>query len=140
MSTEEIREYFEKGVELFRDKRFFDSHEELEEAWNRQQGPDRLFTQGLIQATVACHHLQNGNVRGACSLYEAARSKLVPYAPAFADLRVDLLVKQLDALFGPLDPAGPPPDRVPLEAWPRPTWLAEAPLGGEAGEPLDPDS
>ncbi len=129
MSLEDYQEFFDKGVELFRERRFFDSHEDLEEAWNRQSGPERLFTQGLIQATVACHHLQNGNVRGAVSLYQASRSKLVSFTPAFGGLRIDLLLGQLDALFGPLDAKGHPPDRIDVDDWPRPTWLAEAPLG-----------
>ena len=131
MTPDEIQEYFKKGVELFRDKRFFDSHEELEEYWNHQEGAERLFTQGLIQATVACHHLQNGNVRGAVSLYKAGRSKLEPHAPSFFGLRVDLLLKQMDALFGPLEPEDDPPEEIPADAWPRPTWLEEEPLGGQ---------
>ena len=119
---------FLRGVELFRDGDFYEAHEALEDFWNSQEGDRKSFAQGLIQAAVACHHLQEGNVRGAVSLYRSSRAKLAPHTPQFLGLSVDLLLGQMDALFGPLDPGGPAPEEIRRDLWPRPAWSGEGPL------------
>ncbi len=118
-TEDEIHAHFVRGVELFRDRRFFDSHEALEDFWNHQQGEPKRFTQGLIQAAVACHHLEGGNVPGAVSLYRAGREKLIHHLPTYLDIRVDLLIQQMDNLFGTLERTSPVPESI---SWPCPEW------------------
>ena len=122
MRPDEIQAHFQKGVKLFRDRHFFDAHEELEEFWNYQKGEMKTFAQGMIQAAVACHHLVNRNVRGAVSLYRSAREKLTPHSPDYHGIRVDLLIEEMDSTFGPMDPNGPPPETVDPDQLPRPQW------------------
>ena len=64
---------------------------------------------------------------GAVSLYRAGREKLAPHLPAYMEIRVDLLLGQMDSLFGPLDRSSPPPESIDPDRWPRPTWLHEHP-------------
>ena len=61
---------------------FFMAHEVLEGLWMRRRD-DGL--RGLIQLAVALHHIERGNLRGARTMIERARKRLVnpdnaPYA------------------------------------------------------------
>ena len=110
------RDFFQEGIDLFNEGRFFECHEAWEEIWKRSDGEVKLFYQGLIQAAVAILHAQRGNLEGARSLYEKAREKLDPIADdhmgiALAEMRV-ALTKFIDlairATGGPL----PEPPRL----------------------------
>jgi uncharacterized protein len=93
--TPEHPNYYEEGIDLFNQGRFFECHEAWEEIWRRSDGDLKLFYQGLIQAAVAILHAQRGNLEGARSLYEKAAIKLdkIPHEHmglAVGDLRVEL--------------------------------------------------
>src|SRR5260370_24460310 len=74
------RDFYEEGIGLFNEGRFFECHEAWEEIWKRSDGEVKLFYQGLIQAAVAILHAQRGNLEGARSLHQKAREKLDPLA------------------------------------------------------------
>ena len=93
--TPEHPNYYEEGIDLFNEGRFFECHEAWEEIWKRSDGELKLFYQGLIQAAVAILHAQRGNLEGARSLYEKASAKLekIPHVHmgvAVGELRIDL--------------------------------------------------
>jgi uncharacterized protein len=93
--TQPHRDFYEEGIELFNEGRFFECHEAWEEIWKRSDGEVKLFYQGLIQAAVAILHAQRGNLEGARSLHEKARAKLDPIPSehmglAIGDLRIEL--------------------------------------------------
>jgi predicted metal-dependent hydrolase len=69
-------DFFEAGINLFNDGRFFECHEAWEQIWTRSTGEEKLFYQGIIQAAVAILHAQRGNLIGAASLYSKASAKL----------------------------------------------------------------
>jgi predicted metal-dependent hydrolase len=75
--------------------RFFEAHEILERYWVGYRGPDRDFYRGLIQAAVALHHAQSGNVTGATSVAARARANLAPYAPVHAGVDVAAMIERL---------------------------------------------
>ncbi len=88
-------DFFEQGIDLFNEGRFFECHEAWEEMWKRSDGAVKLFYQGLIQAAVAILHAQRGNLKGARSLYEKASDKLdsIPHEHmglAIGELRIEL--------------------------------------------------
>jgi uncharacterized protein len=88
-------DFYEQGIDLFNEGRFFKCHEAWEEVWKRSDGELKLYYQGLIQAAVAILHVQRGNLEGARSLYEKAAAKLDPIPQehmglAIGDLRVEL--------------------------------------------------
>ena len=88
-------DFYEQGIDLFNQGRFFECHEAWEEIWKRSDGAVKLFYQGLIQAAVAILHAQRGNLEGARSLYQKASARLdsIPYEHmglAVGDLRVEL--------------------------------------------------
>jgi uncharacterized protein len=72
-------ELYIRGVELFNLAEFYDAHEVLEDVWRAENGPQKLFLQGLIQVAVALHHHSTGNVAGAKSLLRRARKNLSGY-------------------------------------------------------------
>ncbi|GAB4138288.1 DUF309 domain-containing protein [Thermopirellula anaerolimosa] len=70
--NEEQQRGLERGIIAFNRGEFFEAHEIWESAWLGSQGPVRDFLQGLIQVSVALHHLSRGNLHGARSLLERA--------------------------------------------------------------------
>jgi uncharacterized protein len=87
--------FYEQGIDLFNEGRFFECHEAWEEIWKRSDGEVKLFYQGMIQAAVAILHAQRGNLEGARSLYEKASAKLAPIPHehmglAVGELRIEL--------------------------------------------------
>ena len=88
-------DFYEQGIDLFNEGRFFECHEAWEEIWKRSDGEVKLYYQGLIQAAVAILHAQRGNLEGARSLYEKASAKLekIPHEHmglAIGELRTEL--------------------------------------------------
>ncbi|MBI2604492.1 MAG: DUF309 domain-containing protein [Deltaproteobacteria bacterium] len=71
------KDLFEAGQERFNDERFFEAHEEWEKLWRYEQGRDRAFIQGLIQAAGHFVHLRKGNWSGASRLADLVKQKLV---------------------------------------------------------------
>jgi predicted metal-dependent hydrolase len=74
---------------------FFEAHEILEAFWVSHRGDDRDFYRGLIQASVALHHLGTGNTTGAASVGARARANLEPYAPRYVAVDVDAILARL---------------------------------------------
>jgi uncharacterized protein len=103
-------DFYEQGIDLFNEGRFFECHEAWEEVWKHADGDVKLFYQGLIQAAVAILHAQRGNLQGARSLYEKASAKLdsIPrehMGLAIGELRdalADFIEAALHAQGGPL--------------------------------------
>ena len=107
----EEAEAFARGVRLFNERRYYESHDVLEEVWRPLRGPGRSFLQGLIQVAVALHHLEQGNRRGADSVLERARGRLTPYAPAAFGFDVAGYLAELAAFWEAPGAAAPPPWR-----------------------------
>jgi hypothetical protein len=93
--TQPHQDFFQQGIDLFNEGRFFECHEAWEEIWKRADGEAKIFYQGLIQAAVAILHVQRGNLEGARSLYDKAAAKLAPIPSehmglAIGELRIEL--------------------------------------------------
>lgn len=74
---------FERGIEEFNSRYFFEAHDTWEELWVETTGGHRLFYQGLIHTAVGFYHLGNNNYKGACSQLTKALAKLEQYLPAY---------------------------------------------------------
>jgi hypothetical protein len=61
---------------LFDARLYFEVHERLEPYWKRAEGYERAALQGLIQVAAGLHHLDNGNIPGACSLLHDGIARL----------------------------------------------------------------
>ena len=54
-----------EGLKLFNKKKFFEAHEELEDAWRDETGEIRNLYQGILQVAVAYLHVTRRNFNGA---------------------------------------------------------------------------
>lgn len=59
-----------EGIRLFNQGKFFEAHEELETAWNEEQGAIRDLYRGILQVAAAYLHIRRGNYNGAVKVYE----------------------------------------------------------------------
>jgi len=83
------------GAALFNDAEYLEAHEVLEELWEAGFGESADFYKGLLQASIALHHFQRGNLDGARKLYSGHRRYLAGYLPdhrgvAVADFLADM--------------------------------------------------
>src|SRR5882672_8378928 len=69
-------EWWEEGIQLFNEEKYFECHEAWEEIWKLSSGEEKTFLQGMIQAAVAILHSKRGNAEGASSLREKSQGKL----------------------------------------------------------------
>lgn len=88
-------EYFD----LFKQKKFFECHEVLEELWLRDASSSRDFYKGLIQLAAALHHVTKGNKSGAQYLHESSFRYLKTYQPSHLDLDLSRLIRDFEVYF-----------------------------------------
>jgi predicted metal-dependent hydrolase len=77
--------------------RFFEAHEDLEDAWRAAQAEERDFFQGLVHFTVAWYQAGRGNRVGCERQLEKAARRLAPYAPEHRGVDVASILRQVEA-------------------------------------------
>lgn len=80
-----------KGFELFNQGEYFESHEELEFAWNEDDTPGRELYRGVLQIAVAYLQIQRKNYRGAYKMFLRARQWLDPLPDICRGVNVEKL-------------------------------------------------
>lgn len=101
----------EAAIALFDRAEYLAAHECLDELWEATEGPDADFYRGLIQAAIALHHFQEGNLEGAAKLYSGHRRFLAGYLPRHMGIDVERFLADMRAFLLPVltrDPAGAP--------------------------------
>jgi predicted metal-dependent hydrolase len=88
---------YERGLELIREGRYFEAHEELEDEWRAAPAEERDFLQGLVHVAVAWYHAGRGNQNGCERQLAKATRRLGPYAPSHRGLDVSDLLDQVRA-------------------------------------------
>jgi len=88
-----------EGLKLFNDKKFFESHEELETAWRDEKGSIRYLYQGVLQVAVAYFHITRGNYEGAVRMRERSMKLLKDYPDVCRGIQVGKLKNDLDAVI-----------------------------------------
>jgi uncharacterized protein len=82
----------------------FNAHEVLEAAWKNGPDGERTLWQGLAQLAVAITHVQRGNIKGACALFDRAAARLAESGrPAPHGIDADGLVAYAVGLIADLD-------------------------------------
>jgi predicted metal-dependent hydrolase len=87
---------YERGLELIREGRYFEAHEELEDAWRAAEPEERDFLQGLVHVAVAWYQAGRGRRIGCERQLEKAARRLTPYAPSHRGLDVALLLESVE--------------------------------------------
>ena len=99
LSPSDQEAILEAAVDLFDTGRFLAAHELFEELWEATEGEDADFFKGLLQASVALHHLQAGNAEGARRLHGSHRALLARYQPVHLGLEVSRFLEAMRSLF-----------------------------------------
>lgn len=88
---------FKRGLAEIRAGRYFEAHEELEEAWRAAPPEERDFFQGLVHVAVAWYQAGRARpVATASQLGKAAR-RLGPFFPAHRGVDVADVLAQVEA-------------------------------------------
>jgi uncharacterized protein len=88
-----------EGLKLFNKKQFFESHEELEDAWRDEKGSIRTLYQGVLQAAVVYFHISRRNYDGAVKLYERCMKLLKDYPDICRGIHIGKLKHDLGVVI-----------------------------------------
>jgi predicted metal-dependent hydrolase len=88
-----MNEFLRKGIDEFNRQEFYACHDTLEEIWMNSIEPDKKFYQGILQISVGCYHLSNGNWKGAVILLGEGLRKLGEYKPDYQNVDVTKLCR-----------------------------------------------
>ena len=88
---------FKRGLDEIRAGRYFEAHEELEEAWRAARPEERDFFQGLVHVAVAWYQAGRGKPVATASQLEKAARRLGPYAPEHRGVDVAHVLAQVEA-------------------------------------------
>jgi uncharacterized protein len=92
-----VESAFKRGLEEIRARRYFEAHEELEEAWRAAPPEERDFLQGLVHVAVAWYQAGRGKPVATASQLEKATRRLGPYAPEHRGVDVADVLTQVEA-------------------------------------------
>ncbi len=82
MQPVDYRTALERGIDLFNARKFFEAHEEWEDAWRQEKGNPAYFLHGLIQVAAGFVKLQRGEPRGSAGLLRKGARKLERFLPS----------------------------------------------------------
>src|SRR5438105_13306754 len=88
---------YKRGLEAIRARRYFEAHEELEDAWRAAPAEERDFYQGLVHVAVAWYQAARGNRVGCERQLEKAAWRLGPYAPEHRGVAIASILEQVRA-------------------------------------------
>ena len=88
---------YKRGLEEIRAGRYFEAHEELEEAWRAAPAEERDFFQGLVHVAVAWYQAGRGRPVATGSQLEKAARRLGPFAPMHREVDVADVLAQVEA-------------------------------------------
>ena len=88
---------FQRGIQLFNERDYFECHEVLEEVWRHQQDPERELTQGIIQIAVALYHASRDNFVGARKLMQRGIPRVERSLTVLAGIDVAALLNEAQA-------------------------------------------
>jgi uncharacterized protein len=88
-----------EGLKLFNQKHFFETHEELEDAWRDEKGAIRELYRGILQAAVVYLHITRGNYDGAIKVYDRCIKWLRDWPDVCRGIQVGKLRNDLEAVI-----------------------------------------
>jgi predicted metal-dependent hydrolase len=107
-----VSDAYNLGLQLLRQGRWFEAHEELELAWRAAAPEERDFYQGLVHVAVAWYQAGRGKPVATERQLEKALRRLAAYEPSYRGVDVRALRAQLAELVQTLDLGGRQPDGI----------------------------
>ncbi len=87
----------EQGLRLFNEGKYFEAHEQLEDAWNAESSSARELYRGVLQVAVTYLHISRGNYIGAKKVYQRSMKWLERFPNICKGINVEKL--RIDARF-----------------------------------------
>ena len=87
---------FKRGLDEIQAGRYFEAHEELEEAWRAAPADERDFFQGLVHVAVAWYQAGRGRPVATGRQLEKAARRLAAFAPTHRGVDVDGVLAQVE--------------------------------------------
>ena len=91
------------AIDLFNRGRFLAAHELFDELWEASEDAGAELYKGLVQASVALHHFEEGNLEGAAKLYRGHRRSLAAFLPHRDGIDVERFLIDMQTCFGALN-------------------------------------
>ena len=88
---------FKRGIAEIRAGRYFEAHEELEEAWRAAPAEERDFFQGLVHVAVAWYQAGRGRPVATGRQLEKAERRLASFAPEHRGVDIEAVLAQVAA-------------------------------------------
>jgi predicted metal-dependent hydrolase len=88
---------FKHGLDEIRAGRYFEAHEQLEDAWRAAPAEERDFFQGLVHVAVAWYQAGRGRPVATGRQLEKAARRLARFSPAHRGVDVDDVLAQVAA-------------------------------------------
>ena len=95
-------EHYLRGVVLFNNGAFWESHEAWEEIWLEADGVQSEFLQGLIQCAAALLKYSRNETAPALRLYHTAKNRLTLCPDSYMGLDVRRFQAEMERCFAPL--------------------------------------
>jgi predicted metal-dependent hydrolase len=85
-----------RGLQLIREGRYFEAHEELELVWRAADAAERDFYQGLVHVAVAWYQAGRGRPIATASQLDKANRRLAAFTPAHRGIDVAGVLAQVE--------------------------------------------
>jgi hypothetical protein len=95
------------GLELFNQGKYFEAHEELEEAWIADETPGRDLYRAILQVGVAYLQVERGNYQGALKMFLRVRQWIDPLPERCRGVDIARLRADASAVYEQLIALGP---------------------------------
>lgn len=100
MNKEQADPRFWESLRLFKEEKYFESHEVMEGLWlEDKNGTYGDLYKGIIQAAAAFLLLKRGTLSGSLQLFKSSTRYLKPYEPCVFGFDVSGLVRQMAERF-----------------------------------------
>jgi predicted metal-dependent hydrolase len=96
-----------KCMQLFNAGEYWLAHEELEEAWNEENGAVRELYRAILQTAVVYLHITRTNYRGAIKVYGRVQKWITPWPDVCRGIEIGQLRRDLDTVMAEVKRLGP---------------------------------
>jgi predicted metal-dependent hydrolase len=96
-----------EGLRFFNAGQYFEAHEALEEAWNKEKGKVRDLYRGILQIAVAYLHITRQNYPGAVKVYGRSQKWLKDWPEICRGIQVGKLRRDAEAVLREVERLGP---------------------------------
>jgi predicted metal-dependent hydrolase len=90
---------FIEAVKLFNKCKYHEAHDILEPLWGKTDEPKKQFYQGIIQAFVALHLIQEKRFPGAYKVFLRSKSNLEKYKADSYGVDLSQFLLELESIF-----------------------------------------